>query len=483
MMKTKKIVLLDPLTYLNGVPGHYHFVRDWSGARLPADVCLAPLDLICAAAYLRQHGHEVKIIEASIKHIHHPGLVKLIKQESPDFVLIPSVNFGIESDKYLSSLIRQSLPKIKLIFSGALVTYNPGSVLFDRSADFAAVGELEIPLLNILQEGRGDNVAFLNDKQEIVIGKRRLIDLGELPLPARDLIDNQAYNYAIFNRRNPITTMTLSRGCPHSKCEFCHTNLYTLGEIRFRDFDSIAEELREVEFKYKIGEIFFRDQAFTANRELVFKLCEFLISQKTALSWRAETRVDLVDKEMLGLMRRAGCYQLSFGFESCAQKSLDVNNKNITLAQSKEACRLAGKAGIEVVGLFLYGMPGDTKETMDRLVRFALDLKVDYANFEAIYFMPGSPVYEKMIKSGKAEFFPKALLKKYVRCAYTTFYLRPEFISKNLLKMVRNGSFFRLGTTLRVLRGAFLFFLSLGFSPFGMFSKRENPDKEHQDGC
>jgi hypothetical protein len=108
-------------------------------------------------------------------------LVKFIKQESPDFALIPSVNFGIESDKYLSFLIRQSLPKIKLIFSGVLVTYNPGSVLFDCSADFTAVGELEIPLLNILQEGRGDNVVFLNDKQEIVVEKRRLIDLGELP--------------------------------------------------------------------------------------------------------------------------------------------------------------------------------------------------------------------------------------------------------------------------------------------------------------
>lgn len=468
----KNIVLLDPLTYLNGSPGHYHFVRDWSGARLPADVCLAPLDLICAASYLRRHGYRVKIIEASLKHIRHPELVKFLKRDNPDFVLIPSVSFGIESDKHLSSLIRKSLPGTKIIFSGPLATYDPGGVLFDGSADFVALGELEIPLLNILRAGGGDNVACLDAKGNLVAGKRSLLDLGELPLPARDLIDNRAYNYAVFNRKNPVTAMALSRGCPHSKCEFCHTNLYTLGEMRYRNFDAITEELREVAFKYEIGEIFFRDQAFTANRELIFKLCEFLISRKINLSWRAETRVDLLDEKMLGLMRRAGCYQLSFGFESCSQRSLDFNNKGISLAQSKEASRLARQAGIEVVGLFLYGMPGDTKETLDRMVRFAMDLKVNYANFEAIYFMPGSPVYEKMLKSGRTEFFPKKLLKKYVRNAYAEFYLRPEFIYRNLVKMFKNGSFFHPGETLKILWQAFLFFLSLGFSPFGMFNKR-----------
>ncbi|MFA5198367.1 MAG: radical SAM protein [Candidatus Omnitrophota bacterium] len=475
-MKTKNIVLLDPLTYLRGSPGHYHFVRDWSGARLPADVCLAPLDLICVAAYLRKHGHKVKIIEASIKHIHHPALVEMVKIENPDFVLIPSVSFGIESDKLLSSLIRASLPDTRVIFSGALVTYDPGGVLFDGSADFAILGELEIPLLNILEGKYGDNVAFLDGKRNLVKGERRLLDLKELPLPARDLIDNRAYNYAIFNRRNPITAMALSRGCPHSKCEFCHTNLYTLGRIRFRDLEAVAEEFREIAFKYKIGEIFFRDQAFTADREFVFKVCEFLISNRIGISWRAETRVDLVDKEMLRMMRRAGCYQLSFGFESCSQKSLDFNNKGISLEQSKEASRIARQAGIEVVGLFLYGMPGDTRETMGRLMNFALDLKVDYANFEAIYFMPGSPVYEKMLKSGQVEFFPRQLLKKYVKRAYAGFYLRPAFIYKNLIKMFKNGSFLRAGVTLKVLRGAFSFFLSLGFSPFGMFSKKKRSE-------
>ncbi|MFA6357360.1 MAG: radical SAM protein [Candidatus Omnitrophota bacterium] len=472
-MNAKKIVLLDPLTYLNGSFRHYHFVRDWSGARLPADVYLAPLDLMYAAAYLRQHGHQVKVIEASAKHLPHAKLVEIVKQENPDFVLIPSVNFGIESDKYLACLIRKVLPKVKIIFSGALVTYDPSNVLLDHSADFVAIGELELPLLKILNGDYTENIAYLDSQGSVNIAKRRLLDLDELPLPARDLIDNQAYKFAIFNRKNPITAMTISRGCPYGKCEFCHTNLYTLGQIRYRNFDAITAEILEVAFKYKIGEISFRDQVFTANREFVFKLCNFLISHKINIAWRAETRVDLVDSELLALMRKAGCYQLSFGFESCSQKSLDLNNKGIKLEQSRQAALLARQAGIEVVGLFLYGMPGDTKKSMNGLVKFALDLKVDYANFEAVYFMPGSPVYEKMLKGINPDFFSKKTLKTYVRNAYTRFYLHPAFIYKHLLKIFKSGSFSQAKVALRVAGEAFLFFLSLNSSPFGIFNKRK----------
>lgn len=470
-MSAAKIILLDPLTYLKGSFRHYHFVRDWSGARLPADVCLSPLDLMYAAAYLRKHGHQVKIIEASVRHIPNRRLAEIVKKENPDFVLIPSINFGIEGDKHLAGLIRKAVPSVKIIFSGALATYDPGTVLFDGSADFVALGELELPLLNILNGDYRENVAYLDAKNGLVIGKRKLLDLQDLPLPARDLVDNHAYRYAIFNKRNPVTAMTISRGCSHSRCEFCHTNLYTLGRIRYRDLKAVTGEIGEAAFKYGIGEIFFRDQVFTANREFVLALCRFMISDKIGISWRAETRVDLVDREMLELMHRAGCYQLSFGFESCSQESLDLNKKGIKLEQSRQAAKLAREAGIEVVGLFLYGMPGSTKESMDRLSRFALDLKVNYANFEAIYFMPGSPIYEKMLIDSGAGPFPEKRLRAYVRNAYAKFYLRPAFLRRQLFKMIREISPNRIRMSLKVALEAFLFFLSLNSSPFGMFSK------------
>ena len=469
----KKVILLDPLSYLNNSFGHSHFVRDWSGSRLPADVYLPPLDLMFAAAYLRQHGYLVKIIEASAKHMAHAKVAKIVEQENPDFVLIPTVSFDMESDKRLAYLIRESSPKVKLIFSGPLVTFDPAGVLLDKTADFVIIGELEMPLLDIVKGNCAENVAYLDNQGAVIIGRRSLLDLNELPLPARDLIDNQIYNYAVFNKRNPITAMILSRGCPHSRCEFCHTNLYTLGQIRYRNLQAITDEIQELVFKYKIGEVFFRDQCFTANRELILKLCDFLISNKINLVWRAETRVDLVDKELLALMNRAGCYQLSFGFESSSQTSLDLNNKGIRLEQSRQAAQLAKQAGIEVVGLFLYGMLGDTKESMAGLVNFALGLNVDYANFEPIHFMPGTPVYEKMVKGRESIFFTKEVLKIHVKNAYLKFYFRPAFMYKHLVRIIRSGSFRQIQVALKVVLSAFLFFLSLDSSSFGMSSRKK----------
>jgi radical SAM superfamily enzyme YgiQ (UPF0313 family) len=428
-----KVILVDPLGFQKGRLRHCHFLRDWSGSYILGYIPFPPLDLIYAAAYIRACGHDTHIIEASVKHWPHKKVADIIKEKSPDFVLIPSTYFSLDDDKYLASLIRCSLPDGKIIFAGPLVTYDPSLALSDRSADFVILGDLEVPLLNIIRSDYNENIAY-KENGKIICGKRKLYDLNELPIPARDLIDNQAYNFAVFNKKNPVTTMTISRGCPHSKCKFCHSPLYTLGEIRYRSADSILEEINEIVFKYKFKEIFFRDQTFTANRELVSKICEYIIKNNIPILWRASTRVDLVDKELLTLMHKAGCYQLSFGFESCSQRTLDMNVKGITIEQSRNAAKWAKEAGIEILGLFQFGMLGDTEDSMRQLFKFVLELDVDYANFNAYFLIPGNPIYDEYLHD-KSILLPQELTKKYAISAYIKFYFRPKYLLKQLTKI------------------------------------------------
>ena len=428
-----KILFLDPLGYVSGSSRHRHFVKDWTGAGLPGYIPFPPLDFMYAAAYLRKHGYNTEIIEANVKHLSSRQILELTKQKKPDFIILPTTFFTLSYDKYLVSLLRSNVKGIKVIFSGPSVTYAPETVLSDNSADFVALGELELPILNILKENYSENIAYKKDGQ-VIRGARTLIDLNELVIPARDLIDNQAYRYAIFNKKNPVTAMTISRGCPHSKCEFCHSNIYTLGQKRYRHIDSIVNEIEEIVYKYKIGEIFFRDQSFTANRELVFRICEFIISRNIKIFWRMATRADLVDKELLALMYKAGCFQVSFGFESPSQKALDTTNKGFTVGQSRRAAKMAKEVGMQVVGLFVYGMPGETKETLKEIYNFALELEVDYANFNEIFPVPGTPLYEKYIIN-KSIVLPQKLLKKYVINANLKFNLRPRYLFKQLSKI------------------------------------------------
>jgi len=428
-----KVIFIDPLGNGRRIFRHLHYLRDWSGAFIPGYIPFPPLDLLYAATYLKQKGCDVKIIEASIKHLPHRKVVEILKRDNPDFIVIPSTYFSLEDDKYLAGLIRDSIPCVKIVFCGPLATYEPSLFLSDDNADFVALGELESPMLNIIRENYSENIAY-KDQGKIKYGTRKLLDLAELPIPDRSLIDNQAYKYAIVNRRNPVTVMTISRGCPHSKCKFCSARFYTLDQIRYRNLTAITDEIKEIVYKYNINEIFFRDQTFTANRDLIVKICNFIISNNIDISWRASTRVDFVDKELLILMKQAGCYQISFGFESASQTALDMINKGITVEQSKQAAKLAKDAGLEVVGNFLFGMLGETKDSIKKIFEFVLELDVDYAQFNEIYLLPGTDEYDKFIQD-KSYFLPRPYMKRCAMAAYLKFYLRPKYLLKQLKKI------------------------------------------------
>jgi len=429
----KKILLLDPLGYGKFLGKHFHPLRDWTGAYIIGDIAMLPMELMYAAAYLRREGHLVGIVEANAHHWGHSEVCKEVLREDPDFILIPATYFSLEGDKRLAVMLKQVLPGAKIIFSGPPVTYDPAPLLEEGIADYAVSGELELPVSGILSCGNGNGVAR-SQGGKITRTPRQVLSLEHLPAAARDLVDGNAYRYAFFNRHNPVTAMVISRGCAHGRCGFCPSALYNDAGIRYRGLDGIKEEISEIVYKYGFREMFFRDQTFTANRELTSAVCDFILSSGINISWRATTRVDMVDKELLALMRRAGCYQLSFGFESCSQRSLDMAGKGITLEQSRLAAQWAKEAGLEVVGFFMLGMQGDTEENMSALSGFALQLKVDYALFDMTYALPGTPYYETMKKT--PEKFPQtATARKYAAAAFWKFNGRPEYILRQLRKI------------------------------------------------
>lgn len=440
-MGSPRIIFIDPLGPGKLFIKHSHFRRDWSGGYMPGCLPLPPLDLMYAAAYLRNYGCDVEIVEASVKHWPPQKVVSYLKGAHPDFIFMVTAYNTIEYDKFIASLIKKQLPKTKVIFSGPLVTHDPSIVLSDDNIDFVALGEPELPLLNIMKGNKVENVA-VKKNGNIIYGERSVLDLAELPIPARDLINNSAYSCGSFNRKNPITVATISRGCYHSKCIFCPSNLFTLGKLRYRCFDSIIEELDEIAFEYNIGEIIFRDQTFTANTELVTKICEYIITHKLELAWRASTRVDLVDKKLLQLMKRAGCYQISYGFESNSQYSLDTCNKGTTIEQALQASRWTHDAGIEVVGLFLLGIPGDTIKTLKGLVKFVRELNIDCLQIHQPYFAPGTPMYETYGKN-PSSLLPHNLVMRHLFYTHIRFYLRPSYLWKQI-KCIRKMSDFRL---------------------------------------
>ncbi|GAG26856.1 unnamed protein product, partial [marine sediment metagenome] len=221
--------------------------------------------------------------------------------------------------------------------------------------------------------------------------------------------------------------------------------------------------LKEIELlieKYKIKEIIFYDDTFTLNRERIIRLCQLLIEKNLNIKWKCETRVNLIDEELLQLMKEAGCYLIGYGIESGNQRILNILKKGITIEQVEKAVRITKKAGIETLGYFMFGIPGETEKEIKETINFAKSLNLDFAQFSIATAYPGTELYQIAKSSGKvpkdweSSFYalagqgkilslcelPPPTLKNYLKIAYRSFYLRPSFLFHKLIKIRSFGT-------------------------------------------
>ena len=215
-------------------------------------------------------------------------------------------------------------------------------------------------------------------------------------------------------------------------------------------FRSLVRDLRAAE----IGVL---DDSFNINRQRVLDICDLLIKEElTHVPWIMINgiRANLVDQELLGHMKQAGCIRSAFGVESGNQEILDsAISKQLTLEKVRAAFKAAKEVGMETIGFFMIGLPGETEETMDETIRFAIELDPVVANFSMATPFPGTEmsrtVQEKgrlLVKDyddfaffeGKASFemdgMTAELVERKWKEAYRRFYLRPSRVMRTLLK-------------------------------------------------
>ena len=143
--------------------------------------------------------------------------------------------------------------------------------------------------------------------------------------------------------------------------------------------------------RYGIRDFFIWADTFTADRRYVRELCRAICESGMRISWTCNSRVDTIDQETLLLMKEAGLWMVSYGLESGSDAILAASGKGITVAQSREAVELAHRLGIRVAGHFMFGLPGETEETMAETLALALALPIDIAQFYAAAPFPGPP--------------------------------------------------------------------------------------------
>jgi len=208
---------------------------------------------------------------------------------------------------------------------------------------------------------------------------------------------------------------------------------------------------------FKIKEIIFEDDQFLIKKERVAKICEGLLKAKWDISWCCSGRVNSVnDVGLLKLMKRSGCWQISYGIESASQKILNFAKKAITIDQIEKAVRLTHEAGILSKGYFIFGLPYETEKTMENTIRFAKRIPLSDISVFMLTPFPGSEMYDIAKQHGTIEkdfekmnildvvYVPRGLSKEkllcYQRRFMKEFYLRPRIVGNYIKRLMSNPS-------------------------------------------
>ena len=415
--------------------------------------------LLYIASYLREKGHQVSFIDGGFNT--DEDVINYITKTDPNILMLSiSTNAWLKNIKFISKL-KKIFPDKYISIGGPHPTdVKELCVKECPSVDFVCVGEGEHTMADLCRTLESNNeldkvkgIIYKKNGKIITNQPRPLIkDLDSLPFPARDLMDQKKYKPAIgLYNKLPSTVMFTSRGCPYA-CDFCNSTVYYREagiRYRVRSIDNVIKEIKEL-VASGIKHIIFFDETFTLPKKRTMELCQRIIDEKIKVSWAANARVDSVDKELLTLMKKAGCWRLLFGIESASDDSLNNISKKTKVAMVKNALDLTSKLGIKIYGSFILGLPGETYSDALKTIDFACSLPLDYAKFKVLTPFPSTEIYKNSKKYGKVlsfdkmdthtvSFIPYTMSKKQLQelftLSYKRFYVRPSYIFKRFISI------------------------------------------------
>jgi radical SAM superfamily enzyme YgiQ (UPF0313 family) len=366
-----------------------------------------PLNLAYIARVLLDNNHKISVIDIDGEKLSYRTIFQRMSKIDFDIIGITGIVVHYKFLKQLTRDIKKKYPAKKIIVGGGVASPIPKLFLEKSAADIVVIGEGEVTVVELvkaLESGGNLNnvkgIAYKKNRKVIITSPREPIqNLDSIPFPAWDLfpIKNYIIYCGVGYEAERSANMITSRGCPF-RCIYCYD---TFGKkIRYRSADNVVSEMKELKKRYNIHRLSFYDETFIADRKRALEICNKMIEEKLNLVWDCNGRANLVDEELLTLMKRAGCTHIEYGIESGSQQILDRMRKGVTVEQAKNAVRLARGVGLEVITPIMIGTPGETRKTIAETIAFFKEMGI-VANCFYTTPNPGTPLYEEMRACGK----------------------------------------------------------------------------------
>ncbi|MBI2564754.1 radical SAM protein [Candidatus Woesearchaeota archaeon] len=387
---------------MGGMGQHINFGKDFF-AKLLSDFkshfIRIPVTQLVYAATIASEEHNVKVIDAINEGKNVELTLREISLFSPDFVVMPVSSSGLNFEKnVIAGGIKLMLPDCKIITVGDTLPYLPQHIT--QPIDICISGEVENCLLDIcankdLKEIKG--ISYVKDGKTVTNVSApflQALELDKVPFPKWELFPYTKYKYYPLILKAPVATLLSTRGCPYG-CHYCSYTENQGLKWRTRSAENVVEELALDYEKYGFKGVFFRDPLFTLDKKRTSDICNGLIERGIDLSFALETRPELLSEELIDKLKQAGCTAINMGVEDINVEVLRQVRIPVKTEIIEKTVNYAEKAGIRTTCFFILGLPGSTRETIQKTIDFSINLNPSHAEYKIATPYPGTKLYKQ----------------------------------------------------------------------------------------
>ena len=373
--------------------------------RARTEVLFPPLGPALLSAHLKRAGVEARVFDGTFSSFEE--LLDDLAAWRPAIVGISAMVSLTGNALRVAAAVRERLPEALLAAGGPLPTVFPGRFLPSVDVVFRGEADLSFPAFcrDYLERGltpamvgdlpldeyaglvadhdglRADNPPVHHSQEQI----------AGFPLPDRGDFDHRAYQREWAPAGHRPTTLLATLGCPYG-CEFCSKPIFG-DDVRARPLDAVFAEVADI-VRLGYDGLWIADDTFTLRRDYLEEFCRRVTP--LGLAWSCLSRANGIEPATARLMRASGCRRVYLGLESGSQATLDLMQKQTTVAQGVRAATVYREAGIEVAAFFIVGYPGESPADIEQTFALALDLALAEISFNVPMPLPGSKLWERL---------------------------------------------------------------------------------------
>jgi anaerobic magnesium-protoporphyrin IX monomethyl ester cyclase len=406
-----RIYLLNPPYVSNGKTlVKYLRCSRWQGEVSLGGTYWYPIWLSYTTGVIEKAGYEAKLADASAKGWGIQEVRNDIKAFDPDIVVIESNFTSVKNDMDIIAQLKREDDFLSVLV-GPPASQFDATILECDHLDVVGRYEYDLTIRDIAAAtdegadlGAVPGISYRRGGSIVQTPNRPYMtseQLDAIPFVTSVYKNHLDINdYTLSHTLHPMVQVFTARGCPN-RCTFCSWPRTFMGtKFRARSVTNVVDEFEYISNELpSVKEIFIEDDTFTIDKKRVREICIEIQKRDLEVRWSCNARATL-DYETMRIMKSAGCRLLDVGYESGSDLILKNIKKGVTTADAKTFTINSKKAGLKVLGDFIFGLPGETNDTIQQTIQFIKDIKPDMVQIAVATPIPGTEFYQWVSEHG-----------------------------------------------------------------------------------